>query len=227
MAKRDKEGAAAARKGETHGFAVFRGICFSSFTESEVANLLGMQNMVGTIGSLVAGLSAGLVAAINYDENQETSDRYLATGHPYMAYAVLRGGAWTSAVSFTCAMLSIVVSLCLYVALSAANFSGKGDDVLVQRWVKKHFPLLLLENVCIVVAVLFVWGTCYFIGITKYVVGIYDWAAIGVVGKSKADASNVPCRPCAYCHTCRHGHGDWRGGVHLVHALQGHSACDC
>jgi hypothetical protein len=169
---------------------VFRGILFSDATDDEVANLLGMQSMFGTIASLVAGLGVSLGFAVSHDENTVAAEKFDAAGHTYVGAMVRTGAAWSAAVSFTSSMVTIIISMSLYVALSAANIPTDADS-LVKLWVKQHYFLLVAELVCLMVAVLFVWSTAYFVGLVKFEVDYLMWAIIGWVGMFLVTFINV------------------------------------
>lgn len=131
----------------------------------------------------VVGAAMGLLAVSTIDETNDASARFMAIGHPWVATMVQTGAAWSAAISSSCAMITIVIALSLYVSLCLANMpEDQRFDGMSMLWVKRHYFLIAVEFVSLIAAVLFLWAVAFFVGVTKFDVSLYGWAAFGWSG---------------------------------------------
>jgi hypothetical protein len=162
----------------------FRGICFWSDSDYEYEALMGMQSMIATVASLTVGLTAGLYASVDQNELNDYTKRckevygsdcdFIIEQAPnYLAY-------WAAA-SVTTSMVAIICAVVVYLFLAASNIP-RHNDVLLIAIVQWYFPLLILENACLLCGVLLFWPVCYAIGLIKYNINWTQWMITGYIG---------------------------------------------
>ena len=181
---------------EKDGIQFFKGFVFLDDSDSEVTNILSMQSMFATVGSLLAGVAMSVAFCTSYDEVMEAHDRLYPT-YPTLADALLWAPAASSAVGFTTSMVSIVISLSLYIALAACNFPANGFDQVTMMWVQKHYWLLVAEKLAASAAVMFIVLSAFFIGAIKFPINPMSWASFGYVTMSLV---TIIFSYCAYVH---------------------------
>lgn len=92
-----------------------------------------MQSMFATVGSLLAGSAIAVPFSTTFDEIVEAETRLAGQDNGGLASLILWAPLTSAGVGFVAAMVTIKISLSLYIALAACNFPEKGALVLQRQ----------------------------------------------------------------------------------------------
>ena len=143
-----------------------------------------LQIMVATVGSLLALFSITAFCSINYEELMNASER-LRPAQPVLADTLVYVPTWCCGLSGSLSLLSVTISLALYISLCAANISGHvRKHELLLDWVSFHYSLLVTELGATLLSLPFLWGGCLVIGIVKSKVDPKVFGSLGIAFSS-------------------------------------------
>ena len=164
---RAASGCGGARGAPRHRVFIYRGFCVHEgvSTTQHVASLQGMQNLVGTVASLMAVVCLTAMSAlgstdVEYAMEINPGSFAVVPGHlvvgenildPHMPYA------WTYArwvvglclFGLCSAIMSMIISVLMYFSLSAVSIPADGHRLLL-NWLRYNFMFIVAENVFLI-----------------------------------------------------------------------------
>lgn len=166
-----------------HSSESFKGFCLRPTTDTEAENLMNLQAMIVTAGSLFAGLVGTLFTSIESDGIDKLRKKWLDRGEkfPTLDWAP----QYACGVALTCAVLAVMTAVMLYVELAAANIPRDiAGDGQLKYWLQYYYFLLVSEVMLLFLCIFATWVGAYYVGMVHYqIVSNYlPWTVFGLVG---------------------------------------------